>query len=678
MTLLAPLFLAGLAALAIPLVLHLSQRARRDPVRFPALVFVRRVPFRTTERRRLRDRLLLLLRALGLALLVFAFARPFLAHGPLAVSDATNARDVVVLLDRSASMAYGDHWDRAQAAVRRVAEGLGPDDRATLVPFAATPEMAGPATGDPAQLAASLARVRPDGGATRYGPALDLARDLARQSTLPRREVVLVTDFQKSAWDGRTDRLPAGTAFRTVPVGEEPVENVAVTGVTLQRSSAAGGRVAVTARVTNLGRHEARVRARLGTGEQALEDTTVRIEAGTVSLVRFAPIALPRTPTAGWVRVDADRLPVDDEWRFVLRSIPRIAVLLVESRGAAEREVLYLRRALAIGEDPVLDATVRSTPSARDVDAAEVVVLNDAPFPAGDAGRALRRHVEAGGGLLWAIGPYAGAVPGSLRPVLGTVGAQPVDRLSSHGGALGVADYAHPIFAPYRDARGGDYGAVRVYRYRRLSPPDSARVLAWLDDGSPILTEQRLGAGRVVLWGSDFGNVWNNLPVRAVFLPTVHETIRYLAQHREPPASYEAGQVLDLGAVERPAESDLVLEAPDGSRTPVPSDATRPLALSTAGFYRLRPLSGEGGTGVPIAVNLDPAESNLAQLDRNAFEEAVRGESEAGRRAAMPAGLTLAERERRQRLWRYLALAALLVLATESLLAGVRPRGIGA
>jgi hypothetical protein len=674
-TLLAPLFLAGLAALAIPLVLHLSQRARRDPVRFPSLAFVRRVSFRTTERRRLRDRLLLLLRVAALTLLVFAFARPFFAHGPLTAAGAANARDVIVLLDRSASMAYGDHWDRARAAVRRVAAGLGPDDRVTLVAFAAKAEMAGPATSDPAQLAASLAPLRPDGGATRYGPALDLARDLAERSTLPRHEVVLVTDFQRSAWDGRADPLPAGTAFRTVPVGDEQVENVAVTGVTLQRSPADGGRVTVTARVTNLGVHEARVRARLGTEQQALRDTTVRIAAGAVSLVRFPPIALPRAPTPGWVRVDADRLPVDDERRFVLRPIPRIAVLLVEPRDAADREMLYLRRALAIGEDPVFAATVRNAPSPHEVGAAEVVVLNDAPFPAGDVGRALQQLVEAGGGLLWAMGPHAGAVPGPLRPVLGSVGAQPVDRLSSHGGALGVADYAHSIFAPYRDARGGDYGAVRVYRYRRLSPPDGARVLAWMDDGSPMLTEHRVGAGRVVLWGSDFGNVWNNLPVRAVFLPTVHETIRYLARHREPPTSYDAGQVLDLGAVERPAAGELVLEAPDGSRTPVPSDTARPLALPVAGFYTLRPLAG--GTGIPIAVNLDPAESDLTQLDRSALVAAVSGESEAGGPAATPAGLTLAERERRQRLWWYLALAALLMLAGESLLAGVRPRGIG-
>ena len=92
MALLAPLFLAALGALAIPLVLHLSQRARKEPVRFPSLAFVRRVPFKTTERRRLRDRLLLMLRLLVLALLVFAFTRPLLEGGPLGGAGVVPAR----------------------------------------------------------------------------------------------------------------------------------------------------------------------------------------------------------------------------------------------------------------------------------------------------------------------------------------------------------------------------------------------------------------------------------------------------------------------------------------------------------------------------------------------------------------------------------------------------------
>lgn len=676
MGLLAPLFLLGLAAVAVPVFLHLSQRSRREPVRFPSLAFVRRVPFKTTERRRLRDRLLLLLRVAALALLAVAFARPLFDRDVLGAAGGAVAREVVILLDGSASMGYGDRWRRAQDAVRGVARTLGPEDQATLVLFGAAPAALGPPTSDPVQLEGYLAGVEPHGAATRYAPAIALARDLVEQSARPRSTVVLVTDFQRSGWDGRADiRLPAGTAFEPVAVGDQEIENLAVVGVVLQRTPDAGGRVTVAARVVNLGERDAEVRAEFGTGAQPFSALPVRVAAGAVTQVEFPAVALPAVPTAAWVRITGDALAEDDVRHFVLRAIPRIDVLVIEPGGQAEREMLYLRRALAIGRDPAVNAVARTTPSAADVAAADVVILNDAPFPSGEAGRALVRHVEGGGGLLWALGARARFIPENLQAAFGGVTGQPVDRVSARGGVLGIADYAHPIFAPYRNARGGDYGAVRIYRYRRLAPPDSARVLAWTDDGAPVLVESRLGAGRVLLWASDLGNVWNDLAVRAVFLPTVHESVRYLARHREPPASYTVGQAVE--PADRGGDSvELVLEAPDGARTSIPAGDASPLPLERAGVYTVRPMAG--GAGLPFAANLDPVESDLAQLDRSAFVAAASGSAPGEDAGARGLDLTAEERERRQRLWWYAALAALAILVTESVVAGVRPRGMGA
>ena len=302
MALLAPLFLLGLAAVGVPIVLHLSQRARREPVRFPSLTFVRQVPFKTTERRRLRDLLLFALRIAALALLVVAFARPFLERGMAGVGAIAAARDVVVLVDASGSMQYEGRWERALTAARDVVGDLGPDDRATLVLFAATPRVLGPPTGDRVRLEADLAGARPGDGTTRYAPALDLARDLVSDSPLPRREVVLITDFQRSGWDGRADlKLPSETAFEPVDVGGEAIENLAVAGVTLQRTPDNGGRVTVTARIANLGVTDARVEVRLGTGSQILQEATTRVPAGEASVVQFPGIALPASPTPAWL-----------------------------------------------------------------------------------------------------------------------------------------------------------------------------------------------------------------------------------------------------------------------------------------------------------------------------------------------------------------------------------------
>ena len=65
---LVPAFLAGLAALGIPLYMHLRDRNENAPIRFPSLMFLLRLPIRTSDRRRVTDWPLLLLRALVIAL----------------------------------------------------------------------------------------------------------------------------------------------------------------------------------------------------------------------------------------------------------------------------------------------------------------------------------------------------------------------------------------------------------------------------------------------------------------------------------------------------------------------------------------------------------------------------------------------------------------------------------
>ena len=55
MTFLTPLFLLGLAALAIPVLVHLTQRERTTVVEFPSLMFLKKIPYESVKRRRLRQ-----------------------------------------------------------------------------------------------------------------------------------------------------------------------------------------------------------------------------------------------------------------------------------------------------------------------------------------------------------------------------------------------------------------------------------------------------------------------------------------------------------------------------------------------------------------------------------------------------------------------------------------------
>src|SRR5204863_10123395 len=128
MNFLAPAFLAGLAAIAVPVILHLIHRERRVVVEFPSLMFLQRIPYRSVRRQKIRHLLLLLLRCLALAMLVAAFARPFFARRLATAGSTTGSLEVVVLLDNSASMGYGTRWLRALDAAERTLGAVRPAD----------------------------------------------------------------------------------------------------------------------------------------------------------------------------------------------------------------------------------------------------------------------------------------------------------------------------------------------------------------------------------------------------------------------------------------------------------------------------------------------------------------------------------------------------------------------
>ena len=181
-SLLAPTFLTGLAALAVPILIHLTHRERRDAVAFPSLMFVRKIPYRTVRRQKIRNWLLFLLRTTALVLIVVAFARPLIDDLSRGGGGTAGARELVILLDRSHSMAYADHWERAVSAARRAVDGMGPDDLTTLVAFDERAEALTPPTADRSLLHEALDNARPGWSATRFGPALQLAGEIVGRS----------------------------------------------------------------------------------------------------------------------------------------------------------------------------------------------------------------------------------------------------------------------------------------------------------------------------------------------------------------------------------------------------------------------------------------------------------------------------------------------------------------
>jgi len=687
LSLLAPLFLAGLVALAVPILIHLTQKTKKEPVPFPSLMFLSRVPYKTTRRQQIRNWLLFLLRSGAIVILVIAFARPWLQNNLVGTVGLDRAREVVVLLDRSYSMARGDLWDRALEAARDVAAGLGPDDRASLVLFSDRAEIAYQPLDDPSGLLAAVNRAQLGSGTTRYSPALQLAEQILEESELARRETVLISDFQRTGWDPEEDvLLPDGTQLRPIDVGDHERANVAITDVVFDRGRRANReRVSVLARITNFGAEPANgLEVSLEFDGQRIDSRAVDIDGGSTSAVRFPEFSPPQRGVLGTVRIPDDALLLDNVFRFVLAPGQTLSVLILEHPNANTGESLYLERALGIGRDPPHDFTRRRSNqfNASHLVGREFVILNDAPFPRGTGGQLLRQFVEEGGGLFVVLGQRSlsaawPAADGDILP--GTIGGV-VDRLSDRGATLAVTDYDHPLLELFSTPRSGDFSRARFHRYHRLSQSESneSEILARFDDGSVALAAFPMGEGRVVVWTSDLSNSWNDFPVQPVFLPFVHELSKYLARYAPEKAHFYAGEVVDLStypatiasALESDNASDdreLVVELPSGGRSVQRAESEgRYLVLDEHGVYRVRFLGEDESPVGMVAVNVNPAESDLSVLDPEELTGAVTAPGSGAQRTSLSATLTPAERERRQGLWWYLLLFALIVLIAET------------
>lgn len=664
---LAPAFLAGLAAIAIPVLVHLIHRERKETVAFPSLMFLQKVPYRSVRRQKLRHLLLLALRCLAILIVVSAFARPFLRRDVAPGAGASDGRDVVILLDRSYSMGHGTRWARALTAVRTLASQIRPTDRVSLVTFASgAAQVAEPANGA-ARVEAALANLRPSSEPTRFATGFRMASQILTGSDLPRKEIVLVSDFHRFGWTANDEvTLPERTSVRWVDVSRGETEDVAVSGVAVaRREDGNRARAAVTARATNLGTRASTVEASLELAGRRIETKRVTIPAKATAQMVFAAVPVSSAPVRAVVRVTPDSQPANDAFFFTVAAQSGAGALIVQPASPRQNQSLFLSRALAVAEEPSVRVAVVPAATTENLRDRTLVVLNETGLPAGAAGQALRALVQQGAILLIVPGErglgtpsaeWVGMLPARVGPV--------VER--GDGARWTSMDFSHGLFESFRAAR-ADFSSVSVTRYRTLDPAAGSSVIARLDDGAPVFVERVLGQGRIMMSSVTLDAHWTDLPYHPLWVPLVHQLARRSLAGREARTWFTAPHVLDVTR-----EGDVIVEAPSGTRIRVGADSSvTNVELRERGFYEVRGAGTAIGAGRPVAVNVERAESDLSHLDAAELVAAVTERPERSGPGASNAEFqgTAQELERRQAIWWYLLLAALLLLSGETLLA---------
>ncbi len=672
MNFLVPAFLAGLAALAIPIVMHLRHREKGTPVLFPSLMFLEQLAIRTSKRQRITDWPLLALRALALALLVLAFARPFAADSAEAAA-ADEPKVSVILLDRSMSMGHTEVWPAAIDSARRIVREAGPQDRVALILFDDEAEVAQTLSTDRAAIDAVLQTAKPTARGTRYVSALRAARSVLLDAPSVPAELVVITDLQRGGVAGLAGlELPSRVTVRSVAIAPTSKSNSSVTGVDVRRvADLDRTRLSVQARVIARSLEAPRtVRAQLQIDGRASGEQTVTLPVDGERVVAFDAVPLPSGRVRGMITLENDKLAADDTFYFALAGEDALPVVLLAANDAIESETLFAERALAIGRAPTVRITRQlpgtlTSPTLRN---AGLAVVWDTPLTAGE-NTALDAFVQAGGGAVVVVGRRLSARGANIPMSVVTVDGA-TDRFSDRGGTFGEVQNEHPLFSAFRETPGA-LTSARFLRYARVTPAAGSDVIARFDDGLPAVIERRVGAGRVITLAVPMDTRTGDLPLQPAFLPF----LRRLALHTSGHAASPLWQLTSEAWALPKRMQDPVVSSPSGElQRPTASDTVAAaVPLAERGVYAAYSREVSGDPVATVAANVSPIESDLSAVDARELLVGVSVSEQEDAAGAGPAGSI--EVEKRQGFWRWLLIIAALLLVAETLLANRGWRG---
>lgn len=687
MSFLAPLFLAGVLAIGLPIVFHLIRRTTRERELFSSLMFLLPSPPRLTQRSRLEHLLLLLLRCAAVALLTVGFARPFFKHTMPPPSNQ-QARRIVLLVDSSASMRRPDLWSAARAKVDSILHAASSADQFALFtfdrqlhPLFTFEQWSAAALSErPGLLRRALADASPGWGSTQLGNALIQAAEMLGETSgkdpAGEGRIELITDLQEGC---HTEQLQSYEWPKNLQVSINVLTprnsgNASLQVVADSEEVDLKAPVTVRVRVSNVAgdKHEQFKVGWVAAPSEgfAAKPAELYVPAGQSRIVSLAVVS---SNSLNRILLQGDDEDFDNLVFAIAPQPLRLTVLYVGADNESDPKgpLYFLSRAFQQTlHEAVRVVACRSDESIPPADQqAACLVVVTAPLSA-QAATDLRALAVAGKTVLMVPG---GADMQSTLETLLQVADLKINVVHPNNYAmLGEMDFQNPIFAPFADPRFSDFTKIHFWQYVRVAPAtiSQARVLAKFDSGDPALLEVPAGGGRVLILSSGWQPQASQLALSSKFVPLLYAILESSGVPAPLPAQYRVGDVVSVSSLTATAHSAATVTLPDHSQLTLAAGETNFSRTDLPGIYTVT----TGQTTARFVVNLDPSESRTVPLPVDELERLgvplARTPVEVRSETERKARLQNSELENRQKLWRWFILGTVVVVLTETWVAG--------
>ena len=572
MAFLNPLFLFGLLAAGIPLIIHLWNRRRVVTIDFSSLMFLMAAHRENARRFQLRQLLILLLRMAIVALIVLALARPFLTLG-LPVASVRAKTDLVVVLDNSYSMAYQDvdgiRFEKAKTLAIDILDTLRHGDSAALILMSDIPNpIFRQLTPDLESVKAAINAAEVSYRATNAQPSLELAHEILAESEQLNKELYLISDFAENGWKNWGRLLNrSGARVSLMPVTEGEAHNTNIEEIRAS-NQLIGVNLPLQLNVTTTNHSVAPLARNMLTlfigGEK---QKTVSFSAAaneSLNTTLTYNFSTPGTHT-GYFMLTEDRLAIDNRRYFALNIIGEVRVLCVGEQTEylalalnphknSHQQQRDLLNAPPTADNRQLTADTmilptQCTPAEFEtfpLEDYDVVILADVPKITRQIDAQIQKFIRHGKSVIAFVSRHSDTdnynqfsdtwLPAQLGRTLTWT---PPRQMRTY-------QETHPIFDIFPSEGFSMQYAPQFHSGVALRPTSESTVIAHFDDETPFLIERSQGTSTVLLYNcgllaqqrntSDTNatplratTYTNNLFVNPYFLPMLQQSVLYTA-----------------------------------------------------------------------------------------------------------------------------------------------------
>ncbi|MDZ7290397.1 MAG: BatA and WFA domain-containing protein [candidate division KSB1 bacterium] len=707
----------ALAAITLPLLIHLLTRRKLRVVTVSTIAFLKRLEKEKIRQLRLRQLLLLLLRMLIVALLVLAFTRPTLRHQQATLAQRA-AATAVVIIDNSLSMAAAPDGVSLLAQARQQAQRLAglfaPGDEIFLITAAKPARLVSAnALFAPERFSEITASVPQTSAETDLAGAIALAREKLASSRNVNRELYVFTDARAAlpvasvqsshaAAKSTTDNMGSIRGFRgyVIRFDKTPGSNLTLQSATLSNQIFERGKAfEVVAAVANNGQRDLNNQlVHLFLNGKRVAQQTVDVPAGAERRVVFRATPEAAGFIFGRIELEDDDLPLDNVRSFVVFIPPQRRVLAVAGNP---EDLTYLR--LAFDPSNRISSESQITNTWREIAAINLaaerfenydgIVLANVPRLTEAVAQRLSNYLKNGGGMMLFLGSdldlrnynellLTPLKVGAFGETMGQLTSGGIQSAGDHVIKLGRIDFSHPvfngIFEKSEKAPRLDSPLFRFAVQMRLA--NGTVPIMEYANAYPFLVERRVGSGLLLIFTSAATEQWSDFAFKGLFAPLIHRCIAYMTQNRD---NLRESQLVGEEIVTslRGTVTAVEMEMPDGERRKLPVEVVgqnyqvRLTDVEQPGQYRLWQVGLDSLARVekqlpfmPVgvwAVNFNPVELKLPVLSDQAFKTAMG--TDAVVLISPEADLVTAVRQARygSELWRYFLVAAIIAMLTE-------------